>query len=475
MSGGSLFLLDSAGPAGELSRWSLLGSHPVARFASSDGINRFHWHSRGQNFTWQGDPLAALRQVLAAFPKTTPRADIPFAGGAVGVFAYELGRRILPLQPSAEDDLELPDISLFFYDRCLLFDHAEHRMMAVGWARGRDEMDAEREATLKAGLLAEELRSLLAENGADSATPPTARGGALPCSPSVCANDYRAAVTRCREEIREGNAYELCFTGRFEAPFSDDPRALYRELKKINPAPFAAFLRHPEMTLISSSPERFLKMDAWGRIEARPIKGTRPRGRVAAEDEKLRLELENSEKDRAENVMIVDLLRNDLHRVCIPGSVDVPDLCVIEEYSSVFQMVSSITGQLHPDLDRCDLLASSFPGGSMTGAPKIAAMDILEELEPRVRGNYSGCLGYLGFDGSLDLSIVIRSIQLINGRAVVGAGGAVVYDSDPEDEWREALHKADAPLRALAGVQGYQGYELVENDRHKKQGSKWTP
>ncbi|TFG86483.1 MAG: anthranilate synthase component I family protein, partial [Gemmatimonadales bacterium] len=226
----------------------------------------------------------------------------------------------------------------------------------------------------------------------------------------------------------------------------------YRRLREATPAPYASFLRHPEGTLVGASPERFLRVTPDGHVQARPIKGTRPRGRDAAEDAALRAELAGSAKDRAENVMIVDLLRNDLHRVCTPGSVQVSELCAIETHPAVFQMVSTIEGELAPGQDRCDLLASAFPGGSMTGAPKIAAMQILEGLEPCVRGWYSGCQGYLGFDGSLDLSIVIRGIQLIGGQALVGAGGAVVYDSDPEAEWEEARHKARASLAALAGA-----------------------
>jgi len=225
---------------------------------------------------------------------------------------------------------------------------------------------------------------------------------------------------------------------------------LYRRLRRENPAPYASFFRHPEGLLLGTSPERFLRLSPDGRVEARPIKGTRPRGRDVDEDAALRDDLAGSEKDRAENVMIVDLLRNDLHRVCTPGTVKVSELCAIEEHAEVFQMVSTIEGELRRGNDRCDLLAASFPGGSMTGAPKIAAMEILASMEPAVRGWYSGCQGYLGFDGGMDLSIVIRGIQLMKGRALIGAGGAVVYDSDPENEWREALHKAAAPLRALA-------------------------
>jgi len=457
LGGGGLFLLESGGPTGRQSRWSLLGSHPIARFASHGGENRFHWHSQGQSHRWREEPLAALRRVLALFPPAHVPSGIPFAGGAVGLFSYELGRRLLPLRPLAEDDLALPEISLYFYDRCLLFDREERRLIAAAYARGEDDERAHAEAAAHAELLAEETLRRLDEaaSGKASALPraatlPAADPEPPPVSATLSRLAYMDAVRRCRREILDGNAYELCLTTRFEAPYPGDAVALYRELRRSNPAPFAALLRHPEATLVGSSPERFLHVDAGGRVEARPIKGTRPRGADPATDAALRAELLRSGKDRAENVMIVDLLRNDLHKVCEPGTVSVPELCALEEHPSVFQLVSTISGRLREDRDRLDLIAAGFPGGSMTGAPKIAAMNLLEEMEPKVRGYYSGTLGYLGFDGAMDLSIVIRSVQLIGRRALVGAGGAVVFDSDPEMEWAEAWHKAEAPLAALA-------------------------
>ena len=454
LGGGHLFLLESAGSrGGPAGRWSILGSHPTARFVSAAGENRFHWHSRGASHLWREEPLEALRRVLAAFPRVAPDPELPFTGGAVGLFAYELGRRLLPLKPASVDDLHLPEISLFLYERAILFDHHSGEIHAVAYARGDTEDAARREAEARAALLAESVAAL-PEIEAVPRTPSPESTASLPLHATLPAERYRAAVSRCREEILSGNAYELCLTGRFELPFAGDPVRLYRSLRAENPAPYASFFRHPEGLLIGTSPERFLRLSPDGRVEARPIKGTRPRGRDAAQDAALRRDLAGSAKDRAENVMIVDLLRNDLHRVCTPGTVTVSELCAIEEHAEVFQMVSTIEGELRAGNDRCDLLAASFPGGSMTGAPKIAAMDILATMEPAVRGWYSGCQGYLGFDGGMDLSIVIRGIQLVKGRALVGAGGAVVYDSDPENEWREALHKAAAPLRALAMESG---------------------
>lgn len=445
LGGGALSLLESAGPPG---RWTLLATHPVARFVSTGGANRFHWHSRGVTHAWREAPLDALRRALAAFPRADALAGLPPAGGALGLFAYELGRRLLPLRPHATDDLGLPDIAVFFHDRLLAVDRETGDAFALATARGASVAEARREAEAHAALLAE----ALGEAARRPESPPGADPACPPPTASLDRAAYLEAVARCREAILDGEAYELCLTTRFETPFAGDPLALYRRLRGATPAPYASFLRHPEGVLVGASPERFLRVTPEGQVEARPIKGTRPRGRDAAEDAAQREALAASAKDRAENVMIVDLLRNDLHRVCAPGSVHVSELCAVETHPAVFQLVSTIEGELAAGRDRCDLLASAFPGGSMTGAPKIAAMQILETLEPVVRGWYSGCLGYLGFDGSLDLSIVIRSIQLVKGRALVGAGGAVVYDSDPEAEWAEAEHKAAAALRALGAT-----------------------
>jgi len=231
-----------------------------------------------------------------------------------------------------------------------------------------------------------------------------------------------------------------------------DPFALYCELRELNPAPFAAYLELPEAAILSSSPERFLRLDASGHVESRPIKGTRPRGATPDEDRRLEDELRGSEKDRAENLMIVDLVRNDLGRVCEVGSIEVPELMTVEPYATVHQMVSTVTGALRDDCDGVDLLRASFPPGSMTGAPKLAAMRLIDRLEPVRRGVYSGGLGYLDVRGGLDLSVVIRTLIVKDERAYLHVGGGIVADSDPIAEYHETLDKARALLAALARV-----------------------
>ena len=264
---------------------------------------------------------------------------------------------------------------------------------------------------------------------------------------------YIARVASAKEHIRLGDAFEICLTNAWRTPFAqDDAWALFDELHHSNPAPFAAILDLPEGAIVSSSPERFLSLDSKGVAESRPIKGTRPRGATPEEDARLVADLATSEKDRAENAMIVDLVRNDLGRVCRFGSVEAPELFVIEPYATVHQLVSTVRGELAPGKDGIDLLKACFPPGSMTGAPKIEAMTILEHLEPVERGVYSGALGWIDVGGAMDLSVVIRTAVLRDDIATFSVGGAVVADSDPIAEYEETEHKARALVRALGAV-----------------------
>lgn len=262
--------------------------------------------------------------------------------------------------------------------------------------------------------------------------------------------DYAKSIERIREEIAAGNVYQACLTQRLERAFTGDAFALYLALRRRNPAPFACFFELPEAAIVGSSPERFLGVDAERRVESRPIKGTRPRGSDPLDDARARCALQASAKDRAENLMIVDLVRNDLGRVCELGSVGVPELMAVEDYASVFHLVSTVRGRLRAGCDVLDALRAAFPPGSMTGAPKLAAMRLLDRLEPVRRGVYSGAIGYLDARGGADLSVVIRTLVLAGGRAFVHAGGGIVADSEPRAEWLETLAKARPLLDALA-------------------------
>jgi para-aminobenzoate synthetase len=264
--------------------------------------------------------------------------------------------------------------------------------------------------------------------------------------------DYAALIARCQDQIRAGDSYEICLTNMLTVPVSVDPFVTYQALRRRNPAPYAAFLRYPGFSVLSSSPERFLRIDRDGYAESRPIKGTRPRGADVERDEQLQAELLDSEKDRAENLMIVDLVRNDLGRVCRPGSVSVPGLFVVETYQTVHQLVSTVRGRLAAGTFASECVRATFPGGSMTGAPKLRTMEILDRLEGGARGVYSGAIGYFSLNGTADLSIVIRTMVVTPHEVTVGVGGAITVLSDPAEEIEETRVKARALLDTLSSV-----------------------
>ncbi len=278
---------------------------------------------------------------------------------------------------------------------------------------------------------------------------------------------YLKAVERVREYIFAGDIFQANLSQRFETPLFEPPWTLYRRLRECNPAPFAAFLDFPGVAVLSASPERFLRVDADSRVETRPIKGTRPRGVGPEHDAALGQALAESAKDRAENLMIVDLMRNDLSRVCAPGTVRVAELFALEQYATVHHLVSTVVGQLAPGADALDLLRAAFPGGSITGAPKLRAMEIIAELEPSWRGVYCGSIGYWSVTGELDTSIAIRTAVARNGRVYFNAGGGIVADSDPAAEYQETLDKARGLIDALAVPEINRGIDNSDDSRHR--------
>jgi para-aminobenzoate synthetase component 1 len=388
--------------------------------------------------------------------------ELPFLGGAVGYLGYELGACIEGrMRFQSPDPLGLPDLWLAFVDRVLVYDHAAERLWVTGLGFG-DARSGRAEgpratAVARSRRAADELAArvewILAE-GPRAQVPPRTDGIAATkrrceIASTVDASGYVKAVDTVLQEIEAGNVYQANYSQQLRVEAGVDPWALYGALRARNAAPFAAWLSLPRAKILSSSPERFLRLDAGRRVESRPIKGTRPRGDDAVSDERLARELETSSKDRAENLMIVDLVRNDLGRVCAPGSIAVPELMRVERYAAVHQMVSTVTGDLATGRDAFDLLRATFPPGSMTGAPKLAAMALLEELETVRRGVYAGALGYFDLRGGLDLSVVIRTLVWQDGRAHLHVGGGIVADSSPEAEYLESLDKAKAPLAAI--------------------------
>lgn len=437
------FLLESQGGPADLARCSFLGQSPFMLFQSHG--RRLTLREANSVRQWEGDPLEAVETLLARYP-VAPHPDWPpFVGGAVGYFGYDLGRQIERLPTTAVDDLHLPDIWLAFYDHLLAIDHVAQCGSIIALPLPRREA----QSIANARELARLLRIEGPERMRSEAGPPSQ---AVELTSNLTRAQYLAVVRQALAHIGAGHIYQVNLAQRFTTPMPCAPEELYQRLRAHNPAPFAAFIEGGDFHLVSASPERFLHFDPrTRRIETRPIKGTRQRGATPEADAQFRAELLASEKDTAELVMIVDLERNDLGKVCDYGSVHVPDLRRIEAYPTVWHTVATVAGQVSANVRQADLLRATFPGGSITGAPKIRAMQIIEELEGLRRQVYCGAIGYLGFDGALDLNIAIRTLTVKNNRAYFHAGGGIVADSEPEAEYDESLHKA----RALAAALGF--------------------
>jgi para-aminobenzoate synthetase component I len=422
------------------------------------------------------DALSAVRELLRPFAQESVQGLPPFQGGAAGYLAYDWGRVLERLPSPRYDDIGLDDVVLGIYDWVIAWDHPARRAWLI--STGIPELDPQARAERAQARAAEVLARLSAPAGPGlsarsnpvepglSATHDARRapendfapsypvaGGwwdpSLELRSSFTRRDYLAAVARVVEYVHAGDIFQANLSQRFEVELHEPVWTLYKRLRRRNAAPFAAFMELPGGAVLSASPERFLHVDAQGHVETRPIKGTRPRGIGPEHDAALGQALTESTKDRAENLMIVDLMRNDLSRVCAPGSVRVPELFALERYATVHHLVSTVIGDLEPGRDALDLLRAAFPGGSITGAPKVRAMEIIAELEPSRRSVYCGSLGYWSVTGELDTSIAIRTAVARHGRLYFNAGGGIVADSDPEQEYRETLDKARGIIDAL--------------------------
>jgi para-aminobenzoate synthetase component 1 len=387
----------------------------------------------------QGSDLFHGLAARLAERRLAPHPLIPFTGGAIGCWGYDLRYRLERLPCHAPDDPQLPDAWIGIYPTLYVFDHYDQRGYLVH-APAPGESSGAGEGCL------EKLRELLGT--AEEGDPPAADPPAVPVRSSFTRAEYLCAVERVKEYIAAGDIYQANLSQRFAAPLAMPPAALYQRLRAASPAPFAAYLDAGRFQVLSSSPERLLRVRG-GIVETRPIKGTRPRGRTPEEDARLAAELGVSAKDRAELVMIVDLERNDLGRVCEFGSVRVRRLLELETHPTVHHLVATVEGRLRPGLTALEALRACFPGGSITGAPKIRAMEIIEELEPVHRGFYTGAIGYAGFDGSGEWNVAIRIMVAAGGQVTFSAGGGIVADSVPELEYEETLHKRRAIRWAL--------------------------
>jgi para-aminobenzoate synthetase component 1 len=453
------FFLDSGMDPQRLGRYSFSGSEPFLVMSSRGSTITL---VRGREHEVQhGNPFDAMGKLLEIYKLDHCPAPVPFLGGAVGYFSYDLCHFIERLPSTAIDDLKLPESYFAFYDAIMAFDHLKGKayLVATGFPE-LEEGQRLRRARMRLGEMKDWLcpsHSVIASEAKQScdrdcfvATAPRndRQNKEITLKSNFSPEEYIKAVNRVREYIAAGDVFQVNLSQRFEADLEIPPYELYKRLRAVNPAPFASYLNFPGIAIVSASPERFLKVQG-DLVETRPIKGTRPRGRDPVADQSLAQELVHSIKDRAENMMIVDLERNDLGRVCHYGTVKVTELAILETFPTVFHLTSTVVGRLRRGKSNIDLLKATFPGGSITGAPKVRAMEIIDELEPTKRSVYTGSIGYLSFNEDMDIDIVIRTFLIKEGKAYFQVGGGIIYDSDPEAEYMETLDKAKALIRAL--------------------------
>jgi para-aminobenzoate synthetase component 1 len=469
------FYLDSALASHELSRFSYIGSDP---FYAIKGRGRVMDIVEGKSVRHQkGDPLEALQAALNRFQIPAGSPLVPFIGGAVGYMSYELGRLTMGIPLQAPDDLGLPELNFNFYRRLLAYEHESKRWYAAAadFSGGRgaavrkrlgteiEKLAALADGSEKDAGHAAPVRDTAGPVETDDSSPdddlkpvhetPPITDGPYPYVSSLSREEYMACVEKIKEHIARGDIYQANLTQRLRAQLPSRPVDLFLALRKVNPGPYGCYLDLGDCILAGQSPE--LLLSARGRtIQTRPIKGTRPRGTTPEEDERLAQELLSSAKDKAELIMIADLERNDLGMICRPGSVEVKDVTRLETFPTVHHLVSLITGDLQPGRGTADIIRAVFPGGSVTGAPKRRAMEIIDTLEPVARGPYTGAIGLFGMDGTVDLNVAIRTFVIRGTDAYFGVGGGIVADSDPAGEYAESITKARGLLEALAAAAG---------------------
>ena len=435
------FLFESVAGGDRVSRFSFLGAAPREIYRLYP--DHLEVERRGQRERLPGEPLAALHAAVHAIGSES--GPLPFTGGFVGYFGYDLIRLVERLPDRPADPFDLPVALLARFDTLVVFDHAHQRVLAIAnEIEGEVSLDeAEKELARLSRLLTEEA------GGGGVAMPGQPPGPAATDLPSLDSGSFRRAVLAAKEHIAAGDIFQVVLARRWRVPRRIEPLALYRALRMVNPSPYMVLLESPDVALVGASPEMLVRKQ--GRhIETRPIAGTRPRGMDADGDKRLAEDLLADPKERAEHVMLVDLGRNDLGRVAAPGSVRVPTFMEVEHYSHVMHLVSSVEAELATGKDALDALLSCFPAGTVSGAPKIRAMEIIDSLEPEARGPYAGAVGYLSFSGDLDTCIAIRTLVVREGETSVTAGAGIVADSDPAAEERETKNKAAALLTAVA-------------------------
>ncbi len=453
------FLLESAEQGQRLGRYSFLGLKAWESLRLSQGTVTVRRHGQDEQFQLDangGDPFAFMASHLSRYRAPELEGLPPFVGGAVGYFGYDCVRYVERLPAAPPDDLGLPEMAFLVTDVIVVFDHLQHSITLLtnvfcDGSAGLEE--AYRGAVDRLAEIKSRLQGPVPRPAPRTAGP----GGEARPRSNFTRERFLSSVKRIREYIHAGDAFQVVLSQRFELPVAISGFSIYRGLRAVNPSPYMYYLSFRDFEVVGSSPEPLVTVTG-RRVETRPIAGTRPRGATAAEDLRLAEEMLRDEKERAEHLMLVDLGRNDLGRVCRSGSVQVEGFMQVERYSHVMHMVSSVTGELEEGVRATDALRACFPAGTVSGAPKVRAMEIIDELEPTRRGPYAGAIGYLSFSGDLDSCIYIRTVLVKEGRAYVQAGAGIVADSDPEREFAETENKARAVFKAIELATGQEGW-----------------
>ena len=451
-------LLESVKGSEQTGRYSFIGFDPYLTFTVKDGLVEIEF--AGRRTVSSRKPLQRLRELILSYRQETIEELPPFQGGAAGMFTYDFVHYLERIPKNAADDLELPDAHFFMIDRLVAFDHAMRkswviicpgvRKMLLGYCEIHEEKDTcVKEAEEILENVVDRIRTGLSILPPDHAVRASNPAGGTFIRYDVEKDLYVGMVKKAKEYIAAGDIFQANLSLRVSAEVKGkDPWQIYATLRAVNPSPFSSFADFGDYQIAGSSPERLVRVRN-GIVDTRPIAGTRPRGKDRGEDETMRAELLLNEKERAEHIMLIDLERNDIGRVSDYGSVLVDELMVTEDYSHVMHIVSNVRGGLAPGKDCFDVIRATFPGGTITGVPKVRCMEIIGEIEPFRRGPYTGSLGYIGFNGNMDLNIIIRTFLIKDGTAYIQAGAGIVADSDPEREYYESLKKAEALIRTL--------------------------
>ncbi|MFP8873885.1 MAG: anthranilate synthase component I [Myxococcota bacterium] len=446
--GETSFLLESVEGGVKWARYSFMGTGARAQFRARGSEVEWIEDGRHESQHARGDPLEVLRERLADLRQAIPEGlELPrFIGGAVGVVSYDWVRFVEDLPDANPDDLDLPDVAFVFPEIVVVYDNVRHTALVVRHVRvdeGADLERAYREGAARIDAVVEQLRTTLPER-------PARANVRVPMDVqrSMSREAFLEIVKRAKEYVEAGDVFQVVLSQRFRLPLQVEPFELYRELRRVDPSPYLIFVRTCGAVLIGASPEILVRLDG-KRVDVRPIAGTRRRGKGREYDRAMEEELRSDPKERAEHVMLVDLGRNDLGRISEVGSVEVTEYANIEHYSHVMHIVSNVQGRLRPDLDWLDVLRATFPAGTLSGAPKVRAMEIIDELEVTRRGPYGGCVGYIDYSGNMDMAITIRTMVVRDGQITLQAGAGVVADSVPELEFNETVNKARALIEAI--------------------------